>query len=205
VQLNIVEKSKKKYLKYASRHQKLLDVAIQLFNLKGYHAATTAEIANKAGISEPTMYKHFKNKKDLFLACFRSISDKLLADYRDVYQKYRNDEIRYLEGVTKAYIDFVVQNPHKSMFLVHLLCYRDDPEFATVLKDFMERNIESIRRILESAKRKGRLKSNIDLRVLACVFVNQYFPVIASREFVSPKHFSSDAYLRLMLDMLGID
>lgn len=202
---NIVEKSKQKYLKYTNRHEKILDVAIRLFNLKGYNAATTSEIAKKAGISEPTLYTHFENKKDLFLACFRSISDQLLADYRDVYDKNPDDEIGYIEGVTNVCVDFVMQNPHKSMFLVHLLSYKDDPEFAGVLEDFMEKNIEGIRRILESAKKKGMLRSKIDLRLLACVFVNQYFTVVASREFLDPKYITSDAYIQLMLDMLKID
>ena len=202
---NIVEKSKEKYLRYTHRHEKILDVAIRLFNLKGYNAATTSEIAKKAGISEPTLYTHFENKKDLFLACFRSISDQLLAGYRDVYNKNTDDEKGYIEGVTKVYVDFVMQNPHKSMFLVHLLSYKGNPEFAGVLEEFMERNIEGVRRILESAKKKGMLRSKINLRLLACVFVNQYYTVVASREFLDSKYITGDAYNQLMLDMLKMD
>jgi AcrR family transcriptional regulator len=201
---NIVEKSKERYLIYEKRHQEILDAAIRLFNAKGYRAATTVELAREAGISEPTMYKHFENKKELFLACFHSIYDQLLKEYREIYKRYRDDEVSYIRCVTKVYVDFVRQNPHKSMFLVHLLSYRDNPEFENVFKEFMERNIEGVKRILESAKRKGKLKSNVDVQVLACFFVNQYFTVVASREFLDQKYFSQETYFQLMQDLLGI-
>jgi AcrR family transcriptional regulator len=202
---NIVEKSREKYLLYEKRHHEIFDAAIRLFNAKGYRAATTAEIAKEAGISEPTMYKHFQNKKDLFLACFRSICEQLLRDYSEVYKENRDDEVGYIKGVTKVYVDFVENNPHKSMFLVHLLGYRDEPEFENVFTEFMARSIEGVKRVLESAKKKGRLKSKVDVHVLACFFVNQYFTVVASREFLDQRYFSEKTYFQLMKDLLGID
>ncbi len=203
--LNIVEKTKEKYFEHKRRHQDILAAAIWVFNSKGYSLAKITEIAKKAGISEATMYKHFKNKRELFFACFRSICDQLLSGYEDIYKKTRGDEIAYIKGVSKVYMDFVVNEPHKSMFLVHILSYRDDPEFDNVLKKFMARNIEGVRRILESAKRKGKLKSPVDVRVLACVFVTQCFTVIASKEFLDPKYFSIDTYSQLMLHLLGFE
>jgi hypothetical protein len=69
----------------------------------------------------------------------------------------------------------------------------------------MERNIEGVRKVLESAKKKGMLRSKINLRLLACVYVNQYYTVVASREFLDSKYITSDAYTQLMLDMLKMD
>lgn len=202
---NIVEKSRKKYLEYERRHQEILEAAIRLFNARGYAVATTAEIAREADISEPTLYRHFKNKKDLFIACFESITEELLSAYREVYRNTRDDERGYLKGVTKVYLDFVANNPHKSMFLVHLLSYRDDPEFDIIFKDFMDRSIEGVRRILESAKKKGILKSKIDISILAGMFVNQYFTVVSLMEFVELSNISDKLFYELMKDMLVIE
>ena len=199
---NIVEKSRERYLEYEQRHQKILDAAVKIFNAKGYTAATTAEIAREAGIFEPTMYKHFKNKKKLFLACFRSITEELLSSYRKVYKNSLDDEIGYLRGVIKIYFDFVKENPHKSMFLVHLLSYRNDPDFENIFKDFMDRCIEGVRRVLVSAKKKGILKSDVDAHILAGMFVNQCFSVVSLKEFIEPEYFTSELFFRLMRDML---
>jgi len=107
--------------------------------------------------------------------------------------------------VTKVYLDFVKDNPHKSMCLVHLLSYRDDREFENTLKAFINDCIEGVRRVLESAKRKGRLKSGIDPYTLAGIFVNQYFTVVSLKELMEPELFTDETFFKLMKDMLNIE
>lgn len=200
-----MEKSREKYLGYKNRHQVILDTAIRLFNEKGYILTTTADIAREANIAEPTIYKHFDNKKDLFLKCFNTIAEQLLGEYREIYKKNLDDQIGYLKGVLKVYTDFVAQNPHKSMFLVHMLSYRDDPEIYCAFKDFMERSIEAVRRVIESAKQKGRIQSRVDSLFLAGMFVVQYFTPIALREFMDPKYLNGERFGQPIWDMLKIN
>jgi AcrR family transcriptional regulator len=50
------------------RRQQMLKVAMHLFSEKGFSGTTTREIANAAGISEATVFKHFANKDELYSA-----------------------------------------------------------------------------------------------------------------------------------------
>lgn len=45
-----------------------LAAAHELFTAQGYHATTTKEICAKAGISEPSLFRHFGSKAELFEA-----------------------------------------------------------------------------------------------------------------------------------------
>ena len=63
----------------------ILLAAIDLFAEKGFAAATTSEIAKKAGVAEGTIYRYFSTKKDLLLAVpdyvrGLEISSRFLAD-----------------------------------------------------------------------------------------------------------------------------
>lgn len=51
-----------------TRRRQILMGAAQVFAEKGYHKATTKEIAQAAGISEGTIYNYFGNKRELLLA-----------------------------------------------------------------------------------------------------------------------------------------
>jgi TetR/AcrR family transcriptional regulator len=70
------------------RRQQLLQVAMRLFSEKGFSGTTTKEIANAAGVSEATVFKHFDNKDELYAsildrkACSRDFNDPFeeLAD-----------------------------------------------------------------------------------------------------------------------------
>ena len=202
---NIVKKTKEKYLEYEQREQEILNAAINLFNEKGYRATTTADISRAAGISEPTMYKHFENKAALFMECFRLIIDQLLGVYHEIYINNRDDEVAYLENVAIAYFDFVQKNPNKSKFLIHLLSYQDEQEFDNAFNEFIEGSIERIARVLDSAKRKGNVVSDIDIRLSAAWFVSQYFTVISMAQFVDKDKFTSENIVPLVKRVLGIN
>lgn len=50
------------------RRTQILLGAAKVFAEKGYHKATTKEIAQAAGVSEGTIYNYFDNKRELLLA-----------------------------------------------------------------------------------------------------------------------------------------
>lgn len=47
----------------------ILDAARKLFAEKGYKGATMAQIAKQVGITDAAIYRHFKDKHELFVAC----------------------------------------------------------------------------------------------------------------------------------------
>ena len=47
---------------------RILDAATHVMRTRGFARTTTKEIARAAGYSEATLYKHFSDKSDLFLA-----------------------------------------------------------------------------------------------------------------------------------------
>jgi AcrR family transcriptional regulator len=59
------------------RREQVLAAAICEFAEHGYHAARTAAIAERAGISQPYIYALFENKKILFLAVQSLVHDRI--------------------------------------------------------------------------------------------------------------------------------
>lgn len=50
--------------------KRLLDAATEVFNRVGYHGTDSNEIAHHAGYATGTFYKHFADKKAIFLAVY---------------------------------------------------------------------------------------------------------------------------------------
>jgi len=50
------------------RRQQILEIATDLFANQGYEGTTTREIANKAGVNEAIIFRHFPCKVDLYWA-----------------------------------------------------------------------------------------------------------------------------------------
>ena len=60
-----------------ARRRQILMGAAQVFAEKGFHKATTKQIAKAGGVSEGTIYNYFKNKRELLVAMIDSSTSKV--------------------------------------------------------------------------------------------------------------------------------
>ena len=59
---------------------RLLEAALEVFNRKGYAAASVREIVNAAGVTKPSLYYYFGSKEGLYLAILQDALDTFRAD-----------------------------------------------------------------------------------------------------------------------------
>lgn len=74
----------------AQRREQLLDSAAKLFAEHGYARATTSQLAKAAGVTEPIIYRHFKSKRDLFVALIKRTGKRTLDQWQE-HLKGAND------------------------------------------------------------------------------------------------------------------
>ena len=65
------------------RKRQLLTHAKQLFVSLGYQHTTTEKIAQAAGVTEPVLYRHFENKKALFLEVLSEVRQATILRWND--------------------------------------------------------------------------------------------------------------------------
>ena len=60
---------------------RIITAARRLFSQKGFKGTTTAEIAEKAGVAEGTIYTHFSSKKELLIECVNPLLEEVLDNF----------------------------------------------------------------------------------------------------------------------------
>jgi AcrR family transcriptional regulator len=58
-----------------ARRNQILDAAAEVFAAKGFHGATTKEIASTAGVAEGTIYNYFESKFDLLIGIMSRLAE----------------------------------------------------------------------------------------------------------------------------------
>ncbi len=96
------------------KHRAILDAALAVFLRNGYPGTTVDEIAAAARVSKPTIYKHFGDKRRLFLEIVAGTVDEAgeavqtavsdLADTRDVEADLRELARRQLALVLRPHV-----------------------------------------------------------------------------------------------------
>lgn len=85
-------------MEQVSTKKRILIEALTLFSEKGYDAVSVGQIAEAVGIKAPSLYKHYKNKQDIFDAekdvkVYENISDEsLIRMGRDLFLYFLHDE-----------------------------------------------------------------------------------------------------------------
>jgi AcrR family transcriptional regulator len=89
-----------------ARRRQLLDAALAVFVVQGYHAAAMDDIAEKAGVSKPVLYQHFPGKRDLYLALLEESADSLICALRTALASTTDNKAR-VRATVRAYYAYV--------------------------------------------------------------------------------------------------
>ncbi|MGE0087269.1 MAG: TetR/AcrR family transcriptional regulator [Desulfococcaceae bacterium] len=84
------------------QRREILAAALKLFSEKGFHNVSMHEIAGNAEYAVGTLYKFFKNKKDLYQALIIENSDRFHESISKAVEE-ADDEIEKLRSYVKAH------------------------------------------------------------------------------------------------------
>jgi AcrR family transcriptional regulator len=117
----------------AERREEILEAALDVFAERGYHGASTEEIARRAGISQPYVFRLFGTKKDLFIAvdtrCFR----QTLEIFQRAAEGLRGEDA--LHAIAAAYGELLENDPRylRSQMAAYAAC--DDPDICAAVRN----------------------------------------------------------------------
>ena len=63
-------------MKNETTKQRILTEAVKLFSKEGYEAVSVDQIAKAVGIKAPSLYKHYKSKRDIFDSILRTMEQR---------------------------------------------------------------------------------------------------------------------------------
>jgi AcrR family transcriptional regulator len=129
------------------RREQVLEAATHEFAVHGYHGASTAAIAERAGISQPYIYALFPNKRELFLAALARMDDNLRKTFFEAAQGLASPEER-LQAMGKAYRPLVEAN--RDQLLLQMQGHAaaaSDPEIGPAIAASFKALVEDVRRV----------------------------------------------------------
>ena len=87
------------------RREEIVALAIGQFALAGYRGTSTDAIAREAGISQPYLFRLFKTKRELFIACYDVSHDRILSTFRSAARGVPRADV--LREMGRAYVELL--------------------------------------------------------------------------------------------------
>ena len=164
--------------------QKILNEALSLFSEKGYSAVYVGDIAEAVGIKTPSLYKHYKNKQDIFNSCVEVFSERMgnirndlqLPGSKTASFSYETIAEEHLIEVANALFMFYLQDNVAAKFRKMLMIERyHNPEINRLFEDFfiiraIDHEKEIFSKLIDAKVIKGENPHIIALRFYTPIF-----------------------------------
>jgi AcrR family transcriptional regulator len=98
------------------RREEILAVAVEHFAEGGYFGTSTEAIAKVAGISQPYLFRLFRTKRELFVACTDRACAKVLDAFRRAAAEAEPGE--ELHAMGQAYVRELLPDRHAILMLM---------------------------------------------------------------------------------------
>lgn len=109
----------------ALRRERILESALTIFAEKGFQEATISEISRAAGVSDATVYEHFKSKEELLFAIPEEITETSIRETEKVLPYLRGADSK-LRAIVQSYVTTYERNPeYANLIMLHLKTNRN--------------------------------------------------------------------------------
>ena len=156
-------------LTHQDRRNAIIEAGRHEFARKGFRGAGTADIAARCGCSEPTLYKHFASKQELFAAVLLHTSELMGERVREVVEQSDTVTGALVEVAEHAATDELIAEVMRLRMLAMSLV--DEP----AVKAALDQNVRLMRRrlvkLLTHARDRGEVREDVDLEQVAWLWL----------------------------------
>ena len=187
-----------KRLPRAVREQQMLDAAVQMFSLNGYHETSMDTIAAAAEISKPMLYLYYGSKEELFAACLsRELSRFVEAIRADIDLKQSPHEL--LRRTILSVLHYIDAN--RASWIVLYTQATSSQAFAQTIREGREKIIDLVARLLENGTRNPAPDNDFHMMAVALVGAGE---AVATRVSVGDADVDEAAELLINLFWRGL-
>lgn len=137
----------------------LIRAASEVFSRDGFDSARVEEIANRAGVAKGSVYNHFEDKFDLFVAVFVTETDEWHQDFLE-RKGDRRDFVGVVELLLESHLTFMPRHQCISQLIFGEHWLNLAPDLRVRITRQIERHMQSMADILADAARAD----SVDLR-----------------------------------------
>lgn len=154
--------------------ERILIESMKLFSVSGFDSVSIRTIADAVGVGNSALYKHYKNKQEIFDAIVEESQRRYLAQCARVTSDIRS--VEKLKEVCLEMFEYQTKNDWIVMFRCLLLIEKfKNPKIADIYKEFfVDIPIHNQVKIFESLMELGLMKKG-NARVYAMEFYAPFY------------------------------
>jgi AcrR family transcriptional regulator len=153
-----------------STREKIIRIGAEIIVKEGLRKFTAKNIADKLGITDAAIFKHFKSMDEIILEIIQTYVSRCSQSAIEAVEKGQSVKEK-LQLLLKSHIEVLEDTRGAVPVLCFELSRSEDLKFKHILSEFVENYKEKISRIIEEGQREGSIKKNLDPEEIAMFFI----------------------------------
>ncbi len=160
----------RKRLPSDERRLDIVKAVLDLAGERGPDAITTAAIAERIGVTQGALFRHFPDKEAIWLAVFEWVRGAL-GSALDAAVAQAPSPLGKLEQAFVAHVTFVAAHPGVPKALFHELQYPADSRVRMAVRAMVGGYRTRLSALFDAAKAAGELPASLDAALAAVLFI----------------------------------
>jgi len=131
---------------------------------------TTSAIAERMGLTQGALFRHFPNKDAIIQAVMEWVSGRLLSKV-DKAMKTAQSPLAALEAMFNAHMEFVIVHPGVPRMLFGELQNAEETVPKRIVQTLLRQYGERLHRLIEEGKSCGELDADLDTEASSILFI----------------------------------
>jgi AcrR family transcriptional regulator len=179
------------------RREQIRQATFNIIADQGIKGLTTSAIAEKVGVSEANLYRHFKNKQEILAHAVEGIGEGLLQNLRSVKNMKVVDPLKKLKRLFRLHLGYIEENKGIPHIVFSEELHKGHPDLRKKLLNAINTYAREIELLIKKGQEDGTIHKGIDTNAFAFIMIGM---VQISTMKWSLNDFSSS----LVLDGMGL-
>ncbi|MEW6428879.1 MAG: TetR/AcrR family transcriptional regulator [Thermodesulfobacteriota bacterium] len=159
-----------KHLPAAERRLVTVEALIELAAEQNPNDITTVAIAQRMGLTQAALFRHFPNKASILQAVMEWVAKRLLSRLDEAVIE-ATSAIAALEAMFLAHAEFVADHPGVPRILFGELQRAEKTPAKTIVQSIIKQYGARLHRIIEEGKSSAEIDADIDADSAAVLFI----------------------------------
>lgn len=151
---------------HEERQREIVEATMELAVEKGLKKLTTQAIADRVGIAQPTIFRHFKSRDDIFGAVISWMGNSLFKVVGGLFTENAPADER-LHRLILRQMSFM--NSHRALprVLFSDRLHLESPKLKAVVQKVMDGYVQSVAKLLQEGVDEGTFRADLDSQQVA--------------------------------------
>jgi AcrR family transcriptional regulator len=152
------------------RREEIIQAVLELAAEQGVKQLSTQAIADRVGIAQPTVFRHFKTRDAILHAVMETVGTAMLAVATAVLGG-RGPADQRLRQLLQRQLEFISRRRGVPRVLFSERLHHEDPELKAVVRRVMDNYTGKIADLVAAGQAEGRFRAGLDPRETAIMIV----------------------------------